>query len=73
MNSEKDVSQLNHVTYPNSHMTINDYKALSSSGKCVVAVMHTNQHYAVIKITIDTKPSRSLMDYIDLSLIGKIT
>jgi hypothetical protein len=36
-------------------MTGNDYKALSSSIKWVVAVMHTNQHNAVMEITIDTK------------------
>jgi hypothetical protein len=44
-----------HVTYPKSHMTVNDYKALPSSIKLVVSVMHTNQHYAVMEITIDTK------------------
>jgi hypothetical protein len=31
------------------------YKSLPSSVKWVVAVMHTNQHYAVMEITIDTK------------------
>jgi hypothetical protein len=55
MKSGQDVQQLTHVTYPNSHMTINDYKALPSSVKCIVAVMHTNQHYAVMEITIDTQ------------------
>jgi hypothetical protein len=55
MNSGQDVPQLTHVTFLNSHMTINDYKALPSSIKCVVAVMHTTQHYAVMEITIDTK------------------
>ncbi len=43
------------MTYPNSHMTINDYKALSSSVKSIVAVIHTKLHYAVMEITIDTK------------------
>jgi hypothetical protein len=55
MKSRQDVSQLTHVTYPNSYMTIKDYKAFPSSVKCVVAVMHTNQYYAVMEITIDTK------------------
>ncbi len=36
-------------------MTINDYKALPSSVKCIVAVMHTKLHYVVMEITIDTK------------------
>jgi hypothetical protein len=55
MESRQDVPQLTHVTYPNSHMTINDYKALPSILKCIVAVMHTKLHYAVMEITIDTK------------------
>jgi hypothetical protein len=54
MKSGQDVPQLTHVTFPKSHMTVNDYKALPSSIKWVVAVMHTNQHYAVM-VTIDTK------------------
>jgi hypothetical protein len=55
MESGQDVPQLTHVTYPNSHMTINDYKALPSSVKRVVAVIHTRLHYAVMEITIDTQ------------------
>jgi hypothetical protein len=55
MKSGQDEPQLTHVTYPNSHMNINDHKALSSSVKCIVAVMHTNQHYAVMEITTDTQ------------------
>jgi hypothetical protein len=55
MKSGQDVPQLTHVTYLKSHMTVNDYKALPSSIKWVVAVMHTNEHYAVMDITIDTK------------------
>jgi hypothetical protein len=55
MESRQDVPQLTHVTYPNSHMTINDYKALTSSINCIVAVMHTKLHYVVMEITIDTK------------------
>jgi hypothetical protein len=55
MKSGQDVPQLTHVTYPNSHMTINDYKALSSRVKCIVAVMHSKLHYAVMEIPIDTK------------------
>jgi hypothetical protein len=55
MESGRDVPQLTHVTFPNSHMTINDYKALPSSVKCVVAVMHTRLHYAVVEITIVTQ------------------
>jgi hypothetical protein len=49
MNSGKDVPQLSHVTFPNSH------KALPSGIKCIVPVMHTRLHYAVMEITIDTK------------------
>jgi hypothetical protein len=52
INSGKDVPQL---TFPNSVMTIKDYKALPSGVKCIVAVMHTRLHYAVMEITIDTK------------------
>ncbi len=55
MESRQDVPQLTHVTYPNSHMTTNDYKALPSSVKCIVAVMHIRLHYAVMEITIDTQ------------------
>ncbi len=55
MESGQDVPQLTHVTFPNSHMTINNYKALPSSIKRVVAVMHTRLHYAVMEITIDTQ------------------
>ncbi len=55
INSGKDVSQLSHVTFPNSVMTIKDYKALPSGVQCIVAVMHTRLHYAVMEITIDTK------------------
>ncbi len=73
MESGKDVPQLTHVTFPNSHMTINNYKALPSSVKRVVAVMHTRLHYAVIEITIDTQTMKILMYYTDLSLIGKTT
>ncbi len=36
-------------------MTIKDYKALPSGVKCIVSVMHTNQHYAVMEISIDTQ------------------
>jgi hypothetical protein len=36
-------------------MTTNDYKALPSSVKHIVAVMHTRLHYAGMEITIDTK------------------
>jgi hypothetical protein len=53
--SGQDVPQLTHVTFPNSHMTINNYKALSSIVKCIVAVMHTSLHYVVMEITIDTQ------------------
>jgi hypothetical protein len=35
-------------------MTVNDYKALPSSVKRIVAVMHTKLHYAVTEIKIDT-------------------
>jgi hypothetical protein len=49
------VPQLSHVTFPNSVMTIKDYKALPSSVKCIVAVIHTRLHYAVMEITIDTQ------------------
>ncbi len=55
MKSGQDVPQLTHVTCPNSHIAINDYKALPSSIKHIVAVMHTKQHYAVMEISIDTK------------------
>jgi hypothetical protein len=55
MKSGQDVPQLTHVTDPNSHVTINDYKALPSSVKCIVAVMHTKEHYAIMEITIDTQ------------------
>jgi hypothetical protein len=55
MKSGQDVPQLTHVTFPNSHMTINDYKALPSSVKNIVAVMHTKEYYAVMEITIDTQ------------------
>jgi hypothetical protein len=55
MESGQDVLQLTHVTFPNSHMTINNYKALPSSVKCIIAVMHTRLHYVVMEITIDTQ------------------
>ncbi len=53
-------------------MTIKDYKALPSSVKCIVSVMHTNQQYAVMEITIDTQTikifdglHRDLLDWKD--------
>ncbi len=55
INAGKDVPQLSHVTFPNSVMTIKDYKALPSGVKCIVSVMHTRLHYVVMEITIDTK------------------
>ncbi len=55
INSGKEVPQLAHVTFPNSVMTIKDCKALPSGVKCIVAVMHTRLHYAVMEITIGTK------------------
>ncbi len=55
MKSGQDVPQLTHVPYPKLHITVNDYKALPNSVKLVVAVMHTNKHYAVMEITIDNK------------------
>jgi hypothetical protein len=57
LKSGQDVPQLTNVTYPKSHMNVNYYKALPSSIKRVVAMMHTNQHHAVMdmEITIDTK------------------
>jgi hypothetical protein len=73
MEAGQDVPQLTHVTFPNSHMTISNYKALPSSIKRVVAVMHTRLHYVVIEIKIDTQTIKILMDYTDLSLIGKTT
>jgi hypothetical protein len=51
----QDVPHLTHVTYPKMHVTVNGYKALPSSIKRAVAVMHTNQLSAVMEITIDTK------------------
>jgi hypothetical protein len=36
-------------------MNINNYKALLSSVKRVVAVIHTRLHYEVMEITIDTQ------------------
>ncbi len=41
INSEKDVPQLAHDTFPNSVLTIKDCKALPSGVKRIVAVMHT--------------------------------
>jgi hypothetical protein len=55
MKSGQDVPQLTNVTYPKMHITVNGYKALSSSIKQVIAVMHTNQYYGVMEITIDTQ------------------
>ena len=72
INAGKDVPQLSHVTFPNSVMTIKDYKALPSGVKRIVSVMHTNQHYAVMEITIDTQTikifdglHRDLLDWKD--------
>ncbi len=72
INAGKDVPHLSHVTFPNSVMTIMDYKALPSGIKCIVSVMHTNQHYAVMEITIDTQTikifdglHRDLLDWKD--------
>ncbi len=55
INSGNNLPQLSHVTFPNSVMTIKVYKALPSSIKRIVAVMHTQLHYAVMEITIGTK------------------
>ncbi len=67
MNSGKDVPQFSHVTFPNSLMTINDYKVLPSGVKRIVAVMHTRLHYAVMEITIDTKTIK-IFDGLRISL-----
>jgi hypothetical protein len=53
--SGQDVPQLTHEPHPKMHTTVNDYKKLPSSIKRVVAVMQANQHYAVMKINIETK------------------
>jgi hypothetical protein len=50
----KDVPQLTHVTYRNIKMGQNDYKQLPSSIKWVFAVMHHEQQYAVMEITVAT-------------------
>ena len=55
INSGKDVPQLTHVTFPNSVMTIKDCKPLPGSVQCIVAVMHTKLHYAVMEITVVTR------------------
>jgi hypothetical protein len=55
INSGKDVPQLTHVTFPNSVMTIKDCKPVPGGVQCIVAVMHTKLHYAVMKITVPTK------------------
>ncbi len=55
INAGKDLPHFSHVTFPNSVMTIKDYKALPSGVKCIVSVMHTNQHYGVMETTIDTQ------------------
>jgi hypothetical protein len=72
INAGKDVPQLSQATFPNSVMTIKDYKALQSGVKCIVSVMHTRLHYAVMEITIDTKTikifdglHRDLLDWKD--------
>ncbi len=69
MESGQDVPQVTHETFPNSHMTINNYKALPSSVNCVVAVMHPRLHYAVMEITIDTQTIK-IFDGL-LSSLGK--
>jgi hypothetical protein len=53
--SGKDVPQLTHVTFPNSVMTSKDCKPLPSGVQRIVAVMHTNLHYAVMEITDVTR------------------
>ncbi len=55
INSVKDVPQLTHFTFPNSVMTIKDCMPLTSGVQCIVAVMHTSLHYAVMEITVVTK------------------
>ncbi len=64
--------QLSHMTFPNSVMTIKDYKSLPSGIKCIASAMHTRLHYAVMEITIDTKTikifdglHRDLLDWKD--------
>jgi hypothetical protein len=56
-------------------MSINDYKALPSSVKGILAVMHTKLHYdyAVMEITIDTKTIKIFDGSQWLSLTGKTT
>ncbi len=53
--SGKVVPQLTHVTIPNSVLAIKDCKQLPKGIQCIVAVMHTKLHYAVMEITVDTK------------------
>jgi hypothetical protein len=47
--------QLTHDAYPNMQMGQNNYKQFPSSVTQVVAVIHHQQHYAVMEITIATQ------------------
>ena len=59
INSGKDVPQLTHVTFP---------KPLPVGLQCIVAVMHTKLHYAVMEITVDTKTIK-IFDGLRLNLL----
>ncbi len=69
----QNVPQLTHVANWNMQMCQNNYKQLPSSIKQVVAVMHHQQHYAVMVTTIAINLSMCSMVYLDRSLIGKTT
>jgi hypothetical protein len=64
----KDVPQLTHVTFPNSVLAIKDCKPLPSGVQCIVAVMHTKLHYAVMEITVVTKTIK-IFDGLRLDLL----
>ncbi len=68
INSGKDVPQLTHVTYPNNVMTNKNCKPLPSGVQCIVAVMHTKLHYAVMEITVVTKTIK-IFDGLDWDLL----
>jgi hypothetical protein len=66
--SGKDVPQLTHVTFPNSVLVIKDCKQLPKGIQCIVAMMHTKLHHAVMEITVDTKTIK-IFDGLRLDLL----
>ncbi len=64
-----DFPQITHITYLNMQPTQNDFKQVPSNVKWLVAIMHNNQHYAVLKKII-AEQTIKVFDVLSHNLLG---